>query len=119
PLPRAPQVPSDPKPAGPHVAARVIADRLDPGEDPTKHAVVATRTSFELPALARCHNFCPPVDQLRRVFGMNWRLPPLPAPGRPEIPVKSCQRWFTNSLESSGSLLQAIAGMASRIARCC
>src|SRR5437899_11335161 len=69
---RARSVPSDD-------LARVVADGLEASENPAKHSVVATKTSFELSALARRHDLGPLLDQLRKVVGVNGRLPTLPA----------------------------------------
>lgn len=95
----------------------LISDEFKASEKPAKHSIAMTKTPFELSALARRHHLGPLLGQLRKVVWVNRplataaRAPPLP--GCPY----SCQRRFTNSLEPSGSLLQAIAGRASRIAR--
>src|SRR2546425_1563805 len=59
--------------------ARVVADGLEASEKPAKHSIVATKTPFELSALARRHDLGPLFDQLRKVVAVNRRLPTLPA----------------------------------------
>src|SRR2546426_7290803 len=58
--------------------ARVVAYRLEPSQDPAKRPIMATKTSFELTALTRRHDLGPLLAQLRKVFGVNRRLPSLP-----------------------------------------
>ena len=95
----------------------LVPDGFKTSEKLAKHSIAMTKTPFELSALARRHHLGPLFGQLRKVVWVNRplgtaaRAPPLP--GCPY----SCQRRFTNSLEPSGSLHQAIAGRASRIAR--
>ena len=59
--------------------ARIVADGLEPSQEPAKHPIVATKTSFELSALTRRHDLGPLLAQLRKVVGVNRRLPTLPA----------------------------------------
>src|SRR5262249_23704600 len=69
---RARSVPSDD-------LARVVADGLEASEKPAKDSIVATKTPLELSALARSRHLRPLLDQLRKVVGVNGRLPTLPA----------------------------------------
>ncbi len=58
--------------------ARVVAYRLEPSQDPAKRPIMATKASLELTALTRRHDLGPLLAQLRKVFGVNRRLPSLP-----------------------------------------
>src|SRR4029450_5167277 len=63
----------------PNDLARIVADGLEASEKPTKHSIAATKTPFELSALARRHDLGPLFGQLRKVVGVNGRLPTQPA----------------------------------------